>query len=126
MLNAAAEPRIPHDWRCIALDVTAYCNLPETSPIAKVFDVCFYDANERTYYCEATPSYFLRGLYVATELKPGADADAAESIRMDIESAGVEDSCMHCSDVDRMESKAFGEDAEEEDVREYWQGNCPF
>lgn len=128
-MNAQASAvAVPRDWRCVALDVTAMCSLPAGSPIKQVFDVCFYDATERTFCCEATPSFHLRGLYVSVVLHDWADPDSPSvcEARDALETSGVEDSYMHCSNVKDLPNVAFGEDAEEEDVREYWQGNCPF
>jgi hypothetical protein len=122
---------IKSDWRAVGIDVTAHYSVAEEDKphVKRIIDVFFYDRNEHTHLCEATPSYFLRYLYTTIEYAEGVffNEDLRERLDQEYAHCYTEDSYMHVSDVDRITELAavYGEEATEEEVREYWQGNCP-
>jgi hypothetical protein len=129
-----SEAQIPHDWRAVGMDSTfAYIIAEEDRPYVKrIIDVFFYDKNEHTYVCELTPSYFLRHLYTFIEWADGPEVSAGKQDELDNRYCHepTDDTYMHCSDVDRLTEFVAtlpdsGNDTEDE-VREHWQGNCPF
>lgn len=118
-------------WKAVAVNDTAAFNLdPEDAPhIYRIWSVYFYDADERTHLCEATPSYHLRGLYTTVEFFVGVCEEVRERIYDRYTQEGVEDTYMHCSTVERFHNVEYGpvdDDTTEDDVREHWQGNHPF
>jgi len=146
------EPeRLPIDARVIALNETEFYALPdEHKPyIRAIRGVYLYDANQRTYCCELTPSYFLIFLYNSVLLTEEGQAlnDEAKEALYDVyetENSG-EDCYMHVADVDRLEKAAsaglgdyyaYGatevsyEDSDYDDqiegLREHFCGNPPF
>jgi hypothetical protein len=148
-IMSESKPIIP-DWYAVVFNETAYCNLQESSPfIEKMISVYIYNANSVTHLCEITPSYFLAHVYDDVVFKDEAFAGMpeaeAEEKREEIcdkllhgPGSGVDqDTYMHVSAVDAIpadrknhygtprKTEADEGDGEDE-VREYYQGNCPF
>ncbi len=126
---------ITSDFWAVPIDVTQYYNIADSDRphIKKIVDVFIYDRNERTYCCEITPSYYLIYLYTTIEF---ADPDISEDVRDSIQQAyccyeSTDDCYMHCSNVERIKGQVQYDSSgkyeqDEETVREYWQGNCPY
>lgn len=125
-----SDKPIPHDWRAVGHDVTRHYNIsPEDAPhVEKIVDVFFYDRNEYTYLCELTPSYYLRYLYSFVSCKDDTSDDVRDRIddRYGYVHEPTDSVYVHVADVDPLPSVAYGQEATEEEVREYWQSNCPF
>ena len=124
------------EWRAVQFDETHHWNIPgHLRPfVRRMLGVYFYNANEVTHCCELTPSYYLRGLQNDVECVD----DTPDAIRDELSELALSEPCedcyVHCHVVDRKPFAAFlgsvgtdGEDepVSEDDVREYWQGNCP-
>lgn len=125
---------IPHDWRAVGLDVTQHYNLQdEDRPhVTRIIDVFFYDRNEHTHLCELAPSYYLRHLYTVIVSPDETPDDVRDRLDGRYANEPTDDCYMHVSDVDRLTdlTASYGDSdedkaADEETVREYWQGNCP-
>lgn len=116
------------NWHVVAINDTHYWNLKEEDKpyIEKMLSVYYFDKNEITYCCEITPSYFLCGLYNTAVCKLDTPEAVRERIYDRYEGEPCDDCYVHCSVADRMESKPYGEDEDEDVVREYWQGNHPY
>ena len=70
--------------------------------VAKVFGTYIFDRTERTFCCEATPSYFLR--YLRSDPEWTEDPDEEERGSADItliEAEEDSDHYRHCRDVER-------------------------
>ena len=137
---------IPPDWRAIVFDETDHWFLCESAPfVASMIGVYIYDANSRVYLCEVTPSYQLIYLYSDVIFRDVLWGPFSDSLREEVRDAllysvsGMEDMThyRHVSDVDLVPAEnkvAYGpvddwselKDRGEEQVREYFQGNCPF
>ena len=132
------KSEIKPDWQAVKLDVTKLYNIEEKDKpfIKSINDVFMYDKNTHTFCCEATPSYFLIHLYTFVEFN---EEDLLGPANKVVERDGIEqrycyehtDDCyMHAHEVDNLPgrdktnySKTF---EDEEDAREYMQGNYPF
>lgn len=127
------------DWWCIALDETGYWSIDEADRpyIEKIVGVYFYDANEYTYCCEITPSYFLRSLGSSIWFTSDTPDDKREELDVKYrEHESYDDHYMHVRAVkgipeDRKHHFGTLDDAEPEDnqedcVREYYSGNPAF
>lgn len=121
---------VPHDWRAVGLDVTSHYHIDdEDKPyVERIIDTFFYDRTEHTHLCEMTPSYFLRYLSTFIVSKENTPEHVREHLDQKYCYEPTEDSYVHVSDVDRITefTATYGEDADEETVREYWSGNTPF
>jgi len=141
-LNAAPLPDVADDWYAAQFNETRGWNLPvEYRPyVERIMGVYFYDATERTYCCEITPSYCLRFLYnyvvFTSDTPDDVREELSERFSNDFAHDG-EDLYMHCRAVDGIPSSrkrhygATSPDCEDEsdrqdEVREHYQGNCPF
>lgn len=141
-LNAAPLPNVSDDWYAVEFDETHHWNLPdEFAPyVERVMGVYFYDATERTFCGEIAPSHYMRFLYNYIVLSPDTPEDPyyllPESFDNDYAHKG-DDFYMYVYAVNEIPStrkKRYGatdpdcegEDAREAEVREYFQGNCPF
>lgn len=134
--------KVKPDWQSIYLDETRYWNLADADKplIEKMIGVYVYDRNSVTYCCEVTPSYAMIHLYNSAWVGVDCTDEDRKRIHSDYVDAamGSDDDVryMHARDVDRIpdsQRKSYGElsdadadDRGEAEVREYWQGNCPF
>jgi hypothetical protein len=93
------------DFRYVKIDETEHWNkdfIKELGPGAKIIATYVFDAAERTFCCESTPSYFLR--YAGTEIQPGRELSDAENEHYDEVVREAEfkydnDHYRHCRDV---------------------------
>lgn len=134
MLNQERDfDEVPRKWTAVRVDVTGHCGEEFVARCGgKVYEVCLYDANERTYCCEVTPSYCLYPVDLTAGSLPEEDA-ARERLFEELLDARheLEDVCyMHCSDVDRLpeedkvEQEGLERDAPFDDVHEHYH-QCP-
>ena len=134
------EKKIKPDWWCVAIDNTRYWNIaPEDKPkIERILSVYFYDKNEYTHLAELTPSYYMRAL--ESVVVSNIDVDDAERERLYEKYPpyeGADNTYMHVRSVDQIADKwkyHYGAtrkhnettEEQEEEVRDYLQGNPPF
>lgn len=130
--------KVKPDWYAAAIDETAHYTIEEEDKpfIERIVGVYFFDRNEYTHCCEVTPSHYLRYLSDSVRCKDDTPDDVRERIYELYEHCGGEDCYMHVSSVDRIPEKfkhhygepqdADAEDRGEGEVREHFQGNCPF
>jgi hypothetical protein len=72
------------DFRYVKIDETEHWNkdfVKKLGPSAKIIATYIFNAAERTFCCEATPSHFLR--YAGTEIQPGRELSDAENEHYD-------------------------------------------
>ena len=119
-----------HDWRTVALDVTGHCDFSEGDRdyVKGIYDVYMYDHNERTFCCELTPSYYLVHLYTTIVFVDNIRDATRERLDETYCHIPTDDCYMHVSSVERIKVgvASYGQDATEEEAREYWQGNPVF
>lgn len=128
-------PTMPAKWVCIAFDETKCFHIEEEDrPYIKQIDAVFYyNENELTCICSATPLYFMRALrhsvhFNYDNFEPDTEAEIQDRIsnRYEID-CQPEDCYMNVSFIDRIDVSRkiyYGPtDDDEEEVREYWQGN---
>jgi hypothetical protein len=131
MESAAEKIPIKPDYRYVRIDETRYWNeefLADIGPDAKIVATYIFNANEVTYCCEITPSYWLE--YVGTEFSADRDITDEEYEKFDdiireneMETDGH---YRHCSGVDgKIISRFEGcdEDVTIDDVREEYCAN---
>lgn len=118
------------DFYAVAIDETRYYQIEATDAthIECILGVYVYDASERTYCCELTPSHWLEPVYVAVHCKLDTPDDVRERIQEKYEFAGtLEGFYMHASKVAGLPlRKHYGEGESIDEVREHYQGNCPW
>jgi hypothetical protein len=127
------------DFYAVAIDETRFYNIdPDDSRyIESIMGVYIFDANTYNYLCELTPSYHLSPVYTAVYFNSDAyDADVVDALDSKYAHCGMDDSYVHVSDIrSLMKSNpkrvvhygAPGDDsAGIDEVREHYQGNCPF
>jgi hypothetical protein len=117
------------DIRLVAIDETSYWRDDIAQAAGQLWGVYVYDAHDRTYCCELTPSRLLVRVYTATR----------ESVSEDVYDLILEGNCesdshfyMHVSAVEKLiEIGRWEHDPDEsskdnlESAREWWQGNPP-
>lgn len=120
------------EWRAVSFDHTRFFNIQEEDKpfIEKILGVYFYDATERTFCCEITPSRFLHFLYYTVHMVLDTPEEVANRIseRYEFERDEEGGFYMHCSAADSLPFIPYGEadeDTNEEVVREHWQSNYP-
>lgn len=127
------------DWWCVAIDETRHWNIDEADKpfIERIVGIYFYDAREYTYCCEITPSHHLRYVQDSIFFKSDTPDEKRDELINKYETYNGEDCYMHVSTVKGIGDewkRHFGEvddphverDEQEDYVREYYQGNCPF
>jgi hypothetical protein len=101
----------PIDAHVIALDETNHYFIdPKDKPFIKqIRGVYLYDANQHTYCCEFTPSYWLMHLYdqvILSKEGEALDEFAKDEIYQKYEFNGGEDIYVHCHTIDALVEKA--------------------
>lgn len=126
------EPTDNPQWYAVEFDETIlYSVAPEDAPFVKrLLGVYFFDATERTFLCEATPSYRLEHLEDYIEFVDGVDEDKREELNGKYACAGGGNThYIHVRELvgcDVVHYGELGEDETEDDVRDYWSCNSPF
>lgn len=111
------------EFRYIKVDETKYWDndfVKQLGPGAKLIATYVYDATERTFCCELTPSYFLK--YVGTDIEPGRELTDQElehfqTIILENEVDG--DHYRHCNSIKDSQLVRFFADTLDEVVEEY-------
>lgn len=124
------DDNVKPDWWCVALDETRYYNIAEEDKpkIEKIVGVYIFNRSEYTHCCEIAPSYSLIHLYDAVYLTEFGE-DFGDEMDEKYAHNDSDDCYMHVADVEAIDAskkKQYGEAENEDEVREYWQGNCPF
>lgn len=112
----------------VAIDETAYYSISEEDKpfIVKIWSVYIYNADERTFCCEATPSFFMEYLYSYVEYQGEASEEDHERLTVKYCYEPTEDCYMHCWRVKGMtEQKDCGKYADMKEAREDLQSNWP-
>jgi hypothetical protein len=123
---------IKQKWTAIELDETEYLN--NVPQVARLYTVYMFDRNLVTYICSQEKMYFLTPLYINIDFVDGVDEYEQDSIHSDLCGYTGDGDYYNARDIERLietgEAKfvEYGdleEDETEDDVREFWQGNCP-
>lgn len=132
MVDAPVKPR----WTAIEIEETQYMgNSPEVArAVTRIWTVYKFDRNLVTHICSQDKHYFLEPLYINVEFRPDVSEEDRATINDNLTDLGDGDYFLE-RDIERLiESGAaktaeygdIDEDETEDDVREHWQGNCPF
>lgn len=115
------------DWRAVAVDETAHYQIDEEDRpfVEKILGVYLYDATERTFCCELTPSYYLRHVYDEVIVPLGTPDEDRNRVQEKYAYLGGEDCYVWCSRVSQFATKQFG-DGEFDEVVQEVQGNPPW
>lgn len=116
------------DFHAVALDETRYCRIDAADApyIDRIFGVYVYDAAEYTYCCELMPSHWLEPVYTTVHCKPDTPDDIREALQEKYAHCGMDGYYMHVRSVPTTERVRYGKADSIDDVREYYQGNCPW
>ena len=112
----------------VKIDETQYWTPDIIEKAGKIWAVYLYDADEGTFCCELTPSYFLEPLYYSPE-KFIEGIDEREQVEDAFDEVLRDDRgrYFHCKDIDRIPEKDKYVSANEfddlEEAREYFLGN---
>lgn len=119
-----------HDYPivCLAEEVTGHLTEDARKKAGRCFSTYWYDASERTFLCESTPSFSLAPI--------GYESEHQVDDELDAELSAVDQQYMHCRTVDGMPATQktvsfFARvecDSDEEffeEVAEHFQGNPP-
>ena len=121
-------------WAAIEIEETGNLNLGALPQVSGFWTVYMFDRNEVTRICSQDKHYFLTPLYINVQFwYEVSDADA-ERIQGELSGEIGDSDYFLESDIEKMiangnariaEYGDLEEDETEDDVREYWQGNCP-
>ena len=108
--------------KLVKIEETDFLSDSAKAECGRYWTIYLYDADEGTYCCEITPSYWLEAVFFETENT--IDDDLHGDIQM-----GLFDSShyRHCWDAKRLPTQTVTTEFESfEEAREYFQGNCSF
>jgi hypothetical protein len=111
----------------VSIDETKYYTLAkdDAALIKAIHNVYVYNADEHTYCCEFTPSFYLDPLYTYIEFVDGVSENDRERCEENYCYENSEGMYLHCRLLDTMTVKDCGEFETFEDAREHLQGNWP-
>jgi hypothetical protein len=129
MTAIAIKPR----WTAITISQVVDGPAEVVNRVSGWGTVYMFDRNEVTRYCSQQKLYMLKPLYNVVDFYPGVEDEEQESIREEHFYDAGDDDYFDEGMIERLiangativEYGDLGEDETEEDVREYWQGNCP-
>ena len=108
--------------KLVKIEETDFLSDSAKAECGRYWTVYLYDADEGTYCCEITPSYWLEAVFFDTENM--IDGDLHGELRQ-----GLYDSShyRHCWDAKRLPTQTVTTEFENfEEAREYFQCNCSF
>lgn len=126
-MNQTPEGYKP-DFRAVAVDVSEYYrDLP--IEVEKILDVYVYDANTNVYVCSLTPSREMHHVYTTVQVVDDTSDERRDELEQAFGYGDTEPVIYMGTEVDRLPFVAYrtaDADTSIDDVREYFQGNCPF
>ena len=116
-------------WTAIEIDETQYSTMPEIKYFGTIY---FFDRNLITRICSQDKHYYLMPMYQMIQFHDNVSQEDQDKITEDLGcEIGDPDYFMEC-DIEKMIADGpgcitewTGEDMTEDEIREYWQGNCP-
>ena len=108
--------------KLVKIEETDFLSDKAKAECGRYWTIYLYDADEGTYCCEITPSYWLEAVFFETENM--IDDDLHGDLQQ-----GLYDSShyRHCRGIDRFPTQTITAEFDDfEEALEYFQGNCSF